>query len=479
MCSLNTPILATYNLKGLTLSNVLEDTISIEGFRGLFIKNTVGLKCKQLTAKDYKSFKKEKELYFVMRTTSPTEVRRHLTPIRLLGREVSTVISLAYEERKGIIENLKKGIDDSLNENDAFMTIEDLWNEYTTTKLIDNEMSENYVKNNTYFFNKHLKSLCMPYKTKKEQVKFNILITTIKDGVKVESLKEVSEQQEVIQLDSKTGLPIVNVKKVVKIGKISPEILNKKLTELKTGSYVKRRKHYASGKHYIESISYKPATAHQFIKVFGPMFEYAVDKKYIKVNPMARLKAPKYNNERNFTLSNEEQQKLYKALMTYPEDKFRAIFMFLLNGRRKNEALTLRWEDINFDEGFYTIRYFNSKNRQEYNYELPEHIKTLLQSLANKNERKGLVFKSDKTGGKIDNFDKRWKTILDALGITDVTRHDMRRWLGNTAINAGKTTSEIASALGHSDDRTVKRYAKVSREVAAKVADNFHEHFGG
>ena len=47
----------------------------------------------------------------------------------------------------------------------------------------------------------------------------------------------------------------------------------------------------------------------------------------------------------------------------------------------------------------------------------------------------------------------------------------------NTAINAGQTTSEIAYVLGHSDDRTVKRYAKVRTETAAKVADGFHNHF--
>ena len=348
------------------MSNVLEGTIAIESFRGLFIKNTVGLKCKKLTPKDYKEFKKEKELHFVMRTSSPTDVRRCLTPVRIVGIEVSTAISLAYEERKGIVENLKKGIVDT--KSDKLITVEDLWNEYTNEKLINNDMSANYIKNNTYFFNKHMKSVCMPYKKENAQVSFNILVKTKKGNEDVETLQEVSKKQDVLQMDVKTGKAIIDQKKVVDIRDITAEMLNKKLTELKTGSYTKLRKHRPTGKHYVESIPYKPATAHQFIKVFNSMFEHAIDKKYITVNPMERLKAPKYKNERNFTVSEEKQKKLYKALMTYKEDKFRAIFMFLLNGRRKNEILTLTWKDVNFDTDTYTIQHYNSKNNEEYSY---------------------------------------------------------------------------------------------------------------
>jgi len=46
-------------------SNILKDTIPVEGYRGLFIKNTVGLKRDKLTKKDYGAFSKEKELLFI------------------------------------------------------------------------------------------------------------------------------------------------------------------------------------------------------------------------------------------------------------------------------------------------------------------------------------------------------------------------------------------------------------------------------
>lgn len=251
-------------------------------------------------------------------------------------------------------------------------------------------------------------------------------------------------------------------------------MLNERMAELNTGSYARNRVDPKTRVKYIEFMPYKPATAHQFIKAFKPMFEFArKTKKYISKNPMSDMMAPDYQNARDFTLSDQKQRELYHALITYPELKFRAIFMFLLNGRRKNEVLTLTWDDIDFGNMKYHIRYYNNKNKKDYEYVLPKHIADTLKSMGGGG--KGYVFKSDRTGEKIDNFDKRWNAILKSLGLSGITRHDMRHWVGNLAVNSGKTTAEVAYALGHSDERTARRYSKVRPETAAKVTDDFHE----
>lgn len=457
------------------MSNVLENTLSIEGCKGLYIKNTVGLKAEKLTQKDYKAFNSEKELHFVMRVTSPKEVRRNLTPVKKVGIEVRTAIALAEEEKKRIVSDLKNGIDPKASTvNDELITIERLWNEYLTHNLNKKTMSEGYAKNCTYYFNKHMKPFFMPYKTQKKEVIFKIRV--INEDTKKYEFKEIKEIQKIPMRDAITRQLILDEKAIIDIRHITFDMLNERMTALNNGCYERNRRDSATNERYVEYIPYKPATAHQFIKAFQPMFEYArKTKRYISENPMIDVEAPTYENTRDFKISDKKEKELYTALMTYPELKFRAIFMFLLNGRRKNEVLKLKWDDINFDTMEYHVRYYNSKNRRGYTYVLPEHIANTLVCIGG--VREGYVFKSDRTGDKIDNFDKRWHAILEKLGLSNITRHDMRHWVGNMSVNSGKTTSEIASALGHADERTARRYAKTTSKTAAKVTDAFHAHY--
>ena len=61
----------------------------------------------------------------------------------------------------------------------------------------------------------------------------------------------------------------------------------------------------------------------------------------------------------------------------------------------------------------------------------------------------------------------------------DATGYSMRHWLGNTLINAHRTTAEVAHVLGHADERISKRYAKIKETTARSSVDTFHSILGG
>lgn len=203
------------------MSNVLSNTLNIENYKGLYIKNTVGLKEKKLKPKDYKAFNGEKELHFVMSITNPVRIRRNLTPIKIIGMHVDTAISLANEEKTQIIENAKNGIDpkSTPKETDDLITIERLWKEYLTYKLNGKKMTEGYAKNCTYYFNKHMKPFFMPYKTQKKEVIFKIRV--INEDTKKYEFKEIKEIQEIPMRDPITHQLILDEKKVVDIRHIT------------------------------------------------------------------------------------------------------------------------------------------------------------------------------------------------------------------------------------------------------------------
>ncbi len=402
---------------------VLDNFIAIEGFKGLFIKNTIHANIKKLTKKVYSKFNNEAKFHFAMRAkVNKQEYRLALTSRSLLGKTVLTVIRDAYRERDEKIEEIKSG--KFIRE--VNMTLNDLWNEYSQWLILTNPSKKNYVSNNTYFYNKHLNPTLG-----------NISINNI----------STSMLQKIVH---------TMINKPYKIDKDNKEVF------------------------------YAEATVAQIKKVFGPMFHYATDSKrqYIKESPMDGVEIPSFDNTRDFRLSEEKASKLYNTLMNYPELKYRGIFMFLLEGRRQGEVLGLTWDRVDLEQGLYYLPKEAHKGKVNLTFIFPNHLIEVLQALPG--ERCGYVFKSDraskanggKPGGKITNIRKRWSTIMKILDIEDVTRHDMRHWLGNTLVNAHRTTAEVAHVLGHADERISKRYAKTKETTARSAVDTFHSILG-
>lgn len=282
--------------------SVLDDTLKIEGYRGLYIKNTISLKQDLLTKNEYKKFAKEQTLYFAMQArVSSQRIRENLTPIKLLGTTVATAIKNADAERLAKIEAIKTGC---ALERKKF-TLTELWNEYTTFMLDAKQMTENYVKNNTYFYNKHLKP--------------NFGDMDIKN--------------------------------------ITTAMLQKIINHMNKTPYRKKKITNEDGSREVLDVFYAPATVDQIKKVFDPMFVYAADKKrrYIKESPMTDVVTPTYDNARDFDIPEKQEHDLYKALMNYPELKFRGIFMFLLEGRRRGEVLSLTWDRVDLVQKQYYL----------------------------------------------------------------------------------------------------------------------------
>ncbi len=405
---------------------VLENFIGVEGYKGLFIKNSVNVKIskgQKLEKKDYSKFSKENKLHFAMRSkVNKQEYRLALESRSLLGKTVLTVIKDAYRERDEKIDEIKSGHFIK----DIKMTFDQLWDEYGRWLVSTNPSKKTYIKNNTYFYNKHIKPVIGDINIKN--------ITT----------------------------PILQ--------KIVHTMVNKP---------------YKIDKDNNEKF-YAEATVAQIKKCYGPVFHYATHSKrrYLKESPMDDVEIPSFDNARDFKLSKQKETELYHALMNYPELKFRGIFMFLLEGRRQGEVFGLTWNRVDLERGVYYLPQTEHKGKGNLTFILPRHLIELLQALPGR--REGYVFKSNKAskanggkpGGKITNIRKRWSTIMKDLKIEDVTRHDMRHWLGNTLVNANRTTAEVAHVLGHADERISKRYAKTKETTARSAVDTFHRILG-
>ncbi|MFK5937895.1 MAG: site-specific integrase [Sulfurimonas sp.] len=218
----------------------------------------------------------------------------------------------------------------------------------------------------------------------------------------------------------------------------------------------------------------KPRTAQSIKQILRPLFNYAIDLGIIQINPAIKVTIPSFDNSINFELSEEKRADLYQAILEYKYPKYRGIMLFLYFGRRLNEVLTLRWMNINFTSGIYTIEDVYSKIRKRQEYPLVEPLQDFL--LKYDSKRDGYIFKGVKTAHVTKNtFRNHWCQVIKEAGIKKMRIHDTRHLLGNTLVNNGESLENIGKVLGHSSTAVTKRYAKTTLETADRLLHSYLE----
>jgi integrase len=146
------------------------------------------------------------------------------------------------------------------------------------------------------------------------------------------------------------------------------------------------------------------------------------------------------------------------------------MYLFALQGRRKGEILNLKWDDVDFDNGYYVLR--DVKNDETQKIFLPEYIKGLLLQFKRNTE---YVYTSRLTGTKTVNINKTTARLKKRLG-NDFTLHYLRNVIVSAMAEQGLESIYLSGALGHSDPNTVNKYLTLNylrgSELASGVIDN-------
>ena len=223
----------------------------------------------------------------------------------------------------------------------------------------------------------------------------------------------------------------------------------------------------------ILDLDMSPRTAKSVKETLRPMFKQFALQGILGLNPTDLIQIPKFNNEISIDLSEAKVRELYEALYSYPIEPFRSIFIWLSHGRRQNEILSLEWDDINFNNNTYTIKFQNNKVRKPMTYKLSNELLATLETIGI--QRSGFIFNALKNETKKmskETVRNHWNKILEQLEIK-IRMHDLRHLIGGTLVSSGKTLEQVASVLGHTSTSVTKRYSKVREEVAAESLDDF------
>jgi integrase len=217
-------------------------------------------------------------------------------------------------------------------------------------------------------------------------------------------------------------------------------------------------------------------TAKTLKEVLNPTFKQYLHLGIIQSNPIELLEFKKFYNVQNPDLTDEQIKSLYQAIYEYEIEPYRSIFIWLSTGRRVNEVLTLKWENINLDKKIFTITAEDNKAGRQMQYEIDDD---LLETLNNIEIRdKGYVFHSIKDKDKKmhnDTIKRHWIHILEGAGLENIRIHDLRHIVGLKLVNAGFSLEVIASVLGHTTTSITKRYSNVRTKTAADALSQFKD----
>jgi integrase len=150
------------------------------------------------------------------------------------------------------------------------------------------------------------------------------------------------------------------------------------------------------------------------------------------------------------------------------------IQLALHTGCRKNELLTLRWSDVDFDRLHLILRPENTKANKARTIPLNQSALQALNSLLTKNDSP-FVF-TNARGQQKKTMSWSFKKSLESAGIQDFHIHDLRHTFASWLVSEGVELIKVRDLLGHSSIKMTERYAHLmpSRLVdAVSVLDAY------
>jgi integrase len=171
---------------------------------------------------------------------------------------------------------------------------------------------------------------------------------------------------------------------------------------------------------------------------------------------------------RQVRLELAELPQLEKAIDAECDDPYlRGYFRFvLLTGCRRSEALRLKWSDV----GDRIVTFRDTKGGADHTIVLSARAGELLKGL-DRLAGNPYVFASRQHGKRLVEPSKAWQRIRKAAGLPSLRIHDLRRTFGSWLGDAGFTSKQIGTALGHKSDITSRVYMALGDQSKRAAAD--------
>lgn len=148
-----------------------------------------------------------------------------------------------------------------------------------------------------------------------------------------------------------------------------------------------------------------------------------------------------------------------------------ALRLLILTGCRRDEVLTLRWEDVDFGAGELRLR--DSKTGAQH-VALTSAVKTVLGGIPRLPDNPWVIA-GERPGRRLMTLKSTWRRVRQRAGLGEVRLHDLRHSYASRALALGESLPMIGKLLKHAQITSSARYAHLmlgaERVAAARVGE--------
>lgn len=219
-----------------------------------------------------------------------------------------------------------------------------------------------------------------------------------------------------------------------------------------------------------------PATCNRILAVFKTICSLAEVRGLLPAgqSPCAGVSSFKIHTQRERYLSQDEAQRLMRALEKSDRLEAFAVRLLLLTGARKSEILKARWENVRLDLRLLIVPL--SKSGKPRHILLSNAALEVLQAMP-RTLGNPWLFPGHAPGKPLSDLYLFWNKLRRELGLAGVRIHDLRHTFASFLVNAGHSLYEAQKMLGHNDPRTTMRYAHLGQASLLAAAETVSEFF--
>lgn len=184
---------------------------------------------------------------------------------------------------------------------------------------------------------------------------------------------------------------------------------------------------------------------------------------------------PRLNNIKTEMLTEEERKRFLEAIDASPNRKAaNLMLMAYYTGMRRNELFKLKWEHIDFENGFINIvgeKQEGAKSNRDERIPLSPPVRELLGKV--ERSEGPYVFPASDGKSRLTDISNQVNTIKKAANLPKDFRplHGLRHTFASVAVSNGVPLSHVQKLLTHKDPTLTQRYAHLE-DQALKNAVN-------
>ncbi len=193
-----------------------------------------------------------------------------------------------------------------------------------------------------------------------------------------------------------------------------------------------------------------PSAARHAFAAARKLFNWCVEQGIIDDSPCRTMKPPVKAASRDRVLTDDELARIWKASIEQGDTFGIVVRLLMLTAQRRGEVCGMAWNELDLDQGIWTIPGNRTKNHKPHALPLTATAVGILRSLP-RFEGASLVFPAR---GKLEQaysgYSKAKRALDAAIDLHDWTLHDLRRTAATGMAKLGVAPHVIERILNHS-----------------------------